>query len=91
MIRDIKINFYIVISKTSIYKILKDNKIKKKQIYRKILLTHQDKRNKQIKEFMKKTKNLLLDSIISIDESSADSYIDHKYGWSKSQFIKLLS
>ena len=79
--------FNTTISKSSIYKILSDSKIKKKKIicrqtstcpknlHSKIILF-----NKQVKNAIKKSS---MDNIISIDESSIDTHIEHDKGWSK--------
>ena len=46
-------------------------------------MTNPKIRRKQINIFKNKTKDLELEGIISLDESSFDSHIQHNYGWSK--------
>lgn len=86
LIQLIKKNYNISISKTSIYNILNNSKIKKK-IYFKQINTRYELRYFQIKIFKKKVKNALkkssMNNIISIDESSIDSYIYSNKAWSK--------
>lgn len=80
--------FDISISKSSIYKILKDSRITRKKISNKIILTNIVKRNEQINIFKKQISKILkkssINNIISIDETSIDSHISSTYGWSKS-------
>lgn len=91
LIKLIKRKFNLLISKSSIYNILKQMNIRKKKIYQLQILTNKYKRKQQIKIFKKQLRGKSLDEIISIDETSVDSYIDNKYGWSaKGKKIKII-
>lgn len=57
-------------------------KISRKKVYKKIILAKKSRLNKQIKEFKKAIKNISLNDIISIDETSIDTHIHSSYGWS---------
>lgn len=83
LIRAIYKKYKIKISKSSIYNILKNFKIKKKKIYKIQMLMKRAKRKKLIIELKRKIKKVPLEDIISIDETSIDTYIDHNYGWGK--------
>lgn len=70
------------ISKSSIYRILKKHNITNKKIYKKLTLT---KKNivQQICDLKNKVKNIGIDNIVSLDESSFDTHICQQTGWSK--------
>jgi len=79
LIKSIRINFSISISKSSIYNILKQMNLTKKKINRRLVPSKKsDKKNK----FKNKIKPINLDNIISIDETSIDTHLSHNYGWS---------
>ena len=79
--------YNLFISKTSIYRILKNYGVTKKKICNKQILTNFEKRKKQIKLFKEQINDILetssMSNIISIDETSIDSHITNNYGWSK--------
>ena len=81
LIKNIKKKYDVMISKSYIYSLLKQMNIKNKKIYYKLLPKNKQKRNEQIKLFKKKIKNIPMDQIISLDETSIDTHINYKYGW----------
>ena len=87
LIRIINKKYNTLISKTSVYRILKEEDITKKKICNKQILSDPVKRNKEIEFFKDKVENILINSgmefIISLDESSMDSHICNNSGWSK--------
>ena len=76
-------NFNVHISKTTIYRILKKNKIKKKKIYEKLILGDPIKRNNLIQIFKKQINDTPIENIVSIDETSINTYISYNYAWSR--------
>lgn len=76
----IKLKFDKEISKSSIYKTLKNNNISRKKIKTRIIIKNKRKHNKLKKIFKNKIKKINLDNIISIDETSIDTHISSKYG-----------
>lgn len=87
LIANIKMKYNMLISKSIIYKILSDAKIKKKKIYKKTNPNRKKKRESQIRFFKEQVndalKNSSMNNIISLDETSIDSHIDYDYGWSR--------
>lgn len=81
LITMIKKKYNVIIGKSSIYNILNKFKIKKKKIYVKTCSADKDKRKQLIHEFKNKLKSISVDDIISMDECSIDSHINHNYGW----------
>lgn len=75
--------YKIKMSKSSLYKIIKEMDLTKKKINKRFIFTNKKKRNQQIKEFKNKLKKKSIKDIISIDESSFDTHISHNYGWSE--------
>lgn len=74
--------FNISISKSHIYYILKKNNITNKKIGFKIIPKNVNIKEK-VNDLLKKVKIHTIDKIISIDESSFDTHMRPKYGWSK--------
>lgn len=83
LLKLLKNKFNLEISKTLLYKTLKELKISRKKIYNKPIYSNKHKRNREIKELRNKLKNVNVNDIISIDETSIDTHISHNYGWSK--------
>lgn len=81
LIKLIKSKYDISLSKSSIYNVLSLMDIRKKKIYKREILTKLSKRKKQIKEFKKKLKGKTFNEVISMDECSVDSHINHNSGW----------
>ena len=79
--RCLKNIFDVHLCKSSIYRILKQNNMSYKKIGNKIV-----PKNRNIDEKIKNLKNELKkydsDKVVSIDESSFDTHICSKYGWS---------
>lgn len=84
IISKIKKKFDIEVSKSTIYNVLRIKKIKKKKLYEKLILSNKIKRDEQIKIFKNQLKKIPVENIISIDETSIDTHISAKNGWSKS-------
>ena len=82
IIRTINKKYKTVISKTSIYNILKINKITLKRTKTKFIYS-KEKLQIQIDNFKNKINKINKNNIISIDETSIDTHIDSNYGWSK--------
>lgn len=80
--RCIKNIFNIKLSRSSIYRILKKHNITNKKIYNKYV---PPKRNikKEVKKLLKDVKEVGINNIVSIDESSFDTHIRPNNGWSK--------
>jgi transposase len=80
--RCLKNTFNTTVSKSSIYRILKENNMSYKKIGRKIVPSNAniDEKIKNLKEEVKKYDSY---NIVSIDESSFDTHIRPQYGWSK--------
>jgi len=74
--------FNVFVSKSSVYRILKENNITNKKINQKIIPKNTNLKNKT-KIFLKNINQNPIDKIISIDESSFDTHMSSRYGWSK--------
>lgn len=83
LLKLLKDTFDLVISKSLLYKTLKQLKISRKKIYKKPLYSKKAKRNREIRQLRNKLKNVSISDIISIDETSVDTHIGNTYGWSK--------
>jgi len=82
LIKYIKRHFNIVISKSSIYNILKQFNISSKKIRIKKIYGKKDILNNKIQRFKKIIKSINKDRIISIDEVSFDTTNIYDKGWS---------
>jgi len=80
--RCLKNTFNEGISRSSIYNILKENNMSYKKIGRKIVPIGKNI-DEQIKNLKEEVKKYDSDKIVSLDESSFDTHIRPKYGWSK--------
>ena len=74
--------FNVSVSKSSVYRILKENNITNKKINQKIIPKNTNLKNKT-KIFLKNINQNPIHKIISIDESSFDTHMSSRYGWSK--------
>lgn len=74
--------FKIKISKSLLYKTIKELGITRKKIYSKPFYMTKTRENERIKELRRKLKNINVKDIISIDETSVDTHINSNYGWS---------
>jgi len=83
MISAIKLKFNINISKSYIYKILKDNGITNKRKTVRFIYKNLDDFNNKKNEYKEKIKAIDKNKIISIDETHIDNHIHQNYGWSK--------
>ena len=81
LINIIQRKFYIQISKSSVYNILKQMKITKKKIQKKLNPLKKIKTNQLLKEFKQQIKNTDQNDIIAIDETSIDTHISSDFGW----------
>ena len=79
----IKKEYNVIISKSSIYNILKEQNITRKRVQRKIIIKNKEKHQKNITEFKNMIKTIDKTKIISIDESSVDLHMTSYYGWSE--------
>jgi len=92
LIKNISRKFNITISKSYLYLLLINMNINRKMIYYKNIFTNKQKRKQQIRSFKNKIKNIPINDIISIDETSVDTHINHNYGWClKGKTIKVLN
>ena len=90
LIRNIKKRYNIIISKSHIYNLLKKMNINRKKICYKLMPINIQKRKQQIKLFKNKIKNIPMNEIVSLDETSIDTHINHKYGWGlKGKIIRI--
>ena len=80
--RCIKNIFNITISGSSIYKILKQNNLSYKRIGKKIIPINKNIEN-EVNILKNKVKKYNSNKIVSIDETSFDTHIRARYGWSK--------
>lgn len=80
--RCIKNTFNKVISRSSIYKVLKENNMSYKRIGKKIIPINRNIEN-QIINLKTEIKKYNSNKIVSIDETSFDTHIRTTYGWSK--------
>jgi len=69
------------ISKTSLYNILRINKITRKRIRTKYIIKNIKKHKKEKQDFFKNMKKISHDKIISVDETHIDTHIYGQYGW----------
>ena len=83
LIFEIKRKYKINISKSSLYNILKENKITRKRVNIRMNICNPKKFNNMKKTFRRKIKRTGINKVISIDESSFDTHIHNNYGWSK--------
>jgi len=83
LIKQIKLKFKKIISKSSIYNILKELKItkKKKKIRKKRIYGDRNKLKEKIIKFKNKVKDIDKNNIISIDEVGFNTTICSDYGW----------
>jgi len=82
LIELIKKNFQIVASKTAIYDILKIMKITRKKLKPKKVYGDANILKQKRKDFEEVLKTIDVNKIISIDETSIDTTLIPKYGWS---------
>lgn len=82
LIKIIQKKYNTSIAKSTIYNILKELNITKKKIYIKPFYSSIKKHNEKLRVFKDKIKKIDSNKIISIDETSVDTHIDHNYGWS---------
>ena len=82
LIKAIKRKFNIIISKTSIYSVLKKLNITRKKIKYRYVLSNKKLYKTKVKTFIKNIKNISHNDIISIDECSIDTHINSTHGWS---------
>lgn len=78
----LKKKYLIEASKSSIYEILKNMRITRKKIRKRVIIKNEIDHNKKKAKFIEKIKNIPKNKIISIDETSFDTHIDSLYGWS---------
>jgi len=83
MINNIKNQFKISISKSYLYKIIQKLNLTKKKIRTRNIYKSKDKLLKDKAEFNKNIKKHKLKDIISIDETSIDTFITNLHGWSE--------
>lgn len=82
LLRNIKRNFKVSISKTTLYNRLKTLNITRKKVYRRYIYKKSINHTKDIIEFTKNIKLLNKDDIISIDECHFNNTQNINYGWS---------
>tara|TARA_B110001454_G_scaffold97999_1_gene92749 strand:+ start:2418 stop:3377 length:960 start_codon:yes stop_codon:yes gene_type:complete len=81
LIINIKNKYKLTISITSLYDIIKQMNITRKQFKQRIV-TNKKKQTMEIRKFKKQINAISNDDIISIDETSVDTHISSGYGWS---------
>lgn len=81
LINLIDVKYKKTISRSSIYRILKNNNITRKKIKKRIIIKNKRKLNKLKNIFKQKINNIDKNKIISIDETSIDTHISSNYGW----------
>ena len=82
IIKQIYIKYHISVKKTTIYKILKTNGYKKKKIDVRYIPIKKNRRNKLLKQLKQSIDNTNIDNLLSLDECSIDTHINHNSGWS---------
>lgn len=83
LLKNIKRNFGITISKTTLYNQIKKLNITRKVVRKKFVYKKSNEHKKQIIEFTKNIKLINKYDIISIDECHFDNTLYNKYGWSE--------
>ena len=83
LLKLLKNKYNLVISKTLLYKTLKQLKISRKKIYKRPLYSNKVKLNRQKRLLKNSLSNVDIKDIISIDETSVDTHMENTYGWSR--------
>ena len=84
LIKNIKLKFNYSISESSLYRILKLNKITWKKCKRRLIYKNALEHKKQVMQFKNNIKKISPKNIISIDETSIDNCRIANYGWNYS-------
>lgn len=81
LIKLIKKKFNVNIGQSTLYKLLKELNITRKKVNKKFDYTNRIKKHQMIKTFKNNLKNIPINEIISMDETSIDTHISNNYGW----------
>lgn len=81
LIKNVNKRFNITISQSSIYKILKENKITYKKMYNRYIKKKANVYHEAVRRQKEVLKNININDIISVDETHFDSFQNNNYGW----------
>jgi len=81
LMNNIKQKFSCDISKSSVYRVLKQNKITWKRSKKRLIYRNPVDFNNKVKQFKLAIKKIPVNQIVSIDETSIDNYRIANYGW----------